>query len=445
LKTSSHIGHIIELVDQIQKSPLPADRVVAHFFLGRRYLGSRDRRIISETTYDLFRHAYRIERLMQEVLDRLKKPIPPVYPKIWMVAAYAVGIKNGPPEKVVEEIGAQWNVVEPRIDPLEFCRNIELQKDLKFIGNDPAERISVEYSFPRWMVESWNTQYGHDETEKLCSALHQQSPLTIRVNTLKIDVPGCMKRLADEGIVVERTRLSPFGLVLPKRVNFPALMSYREGLYEIQDEGSQIISLLAGPQPSDTVIDACAGGGGKSLHLAALMNNQGTIHALDVGEERLKQLSQRLKRAGINIIFPRLVTGEKGNTDDLLSTADLVIIDAPCSGSGTIRRNPLLKWRITGDDVKKYARTQRELLERYWRCSKVGGMVVYATCSLFRLENDDVIEDFLKDHPDIIIQKPQPLLDRWGIKDCNGGDVVRLLPSVHGTDGFFAAALRRIR
>lgn len=445
MKTSSHIGHITELVDLIQKSPLPADRVVARFFLERRYSGSRDRRIISENTYGLFRYAYRIERLIQEALGQLAIPVPPVYPKIWMVAAYTVGIRNDPPEKVIEEIGAQWNTAEPRVDPLAFCRIIGLQKDLKFVGTDPIERISVQYSFPRWMVELWSVQYGRDETEKLCDALNQQAPLTIRVNALKTDVPECMKRLAQEGITSERTRFSPFGLVLPKRVNFSALMSYREGLYEIQEEGSQIISLLASPQPSDVVIDACAGGGGKSLHLAALMQNQGTILALDVGEHRLKQLTHRSQRAGASIIVPRLITNDTQTIDDLLMAADCVMIDAPCSGSGTIRRNPLLKWRLTIDDVKKYARTQRELLERYSRCAKVGGIVVYATCSLFRTENDDVIEDFVREHQDFIIQKSQPLLDRWGIRGFDKEDVIRLLPSIHGSDGFFIAALRRTR
>lgn len=443
MKTSSHIGHITELIDSILKSPLPADRVVAHFFLERRYLGAKDRRIIADTTYGILRNAYRVERLIQEGLGSISIPVPDAYPKIWMAAAYAVGVKNEPPEKVVGDIGAQWNIALPAVDPLEFCRKIEHYKDLKFAAGDPVERICVQYSFPRWMVEAWIEQFGYDETGKLCDAFHQQAPLTLRVNTLKTDVEGCVTHLAAEGIAAERTRFSPFGLVLSKRINLQASVSYRDGLFEVQDEGSQIISLLAGLQPADHVIDACAGGGGKSLHLAALMQNQGRIDALDVGEERLKQLVQRARRAGTDIIRPRLITGNPNETDDLLGTAGLVLIDAPCSGSGTIRRNPLLKWRITENEVEKFARVQRELLERYSRCVARGGTVVYSVCSLFRTETDDVIESFLNAHSDFLIQKPQPLLDRWGIKNLNGENCVRLLPSVHGTDGFYAVVLQR--
>jgi 16S rRNA (cytosine967-C5)-methyltransferase len=445
LKTSSHIGHITELVELIQKSSIPADRVVARFFIERRYLGARDRRVISDITYGIIRNAYRIERLLRETLGQLRIDSPPVYPKIWMVAAYAVGIMNDLPEKVVNDIGAQWNITGAGVDPLVLCRGIELQKDLKFAGDDPVERLCVRYSFPRWMVEAWIAQYGHDETEKLCDASHQQAPLTLRVNTLKTNIGECVQRLAGEGIEAARTTYSPFGLVVPKRVNFSALMSFRDGLYEIQDEGSQIVSLLASPQPSEIVVDACAGGGGKSLHLAAMMQNQGTIYALDVGEQRLKELVRRSERAGVTIIVPRLVAAEAPAADDLSMAADLVLIDAPCSGSGTIRRNPFLKWRITQDDITNYARMQRELLQRYSRCARVGGTVVYATCSLFRSENDDVLKDFLGANPDFIVQKSRPILDRWGIGDLGGDYVIRLLPSIHGTDGFFVVALNRQR
>ena len=448
MKTSSHIGHVTELIDVIQKSSIPADRVVARFFIERRYLGARDRRVISEMTYAIFRHAYRIERLIQETLERLTIAVPPVYPKIWMVAAFAVGIMNDPPEKTIEEIGSQWNVGNDagvRIDPLVFCRMIESHRDLKFVQEDPTERLCVRYSFPRWMVETWIAQYGHEETEKLCEASHHQAPLTLRVNTLKTTIDDCQRRLAGEGIETTRTSLSPFGLVVPKRVNFSALNSFKEGLFEIQDEGSQIVSLLAGPQPSDIVVDACAGGGGKSLHLAALMQNQGTIHAIDIGEQRLKELARRSKRAGADIIIQRLVDAEAPVADDLVLSAALVLVDAPCSGSGTIRRNPLLKWRITEAGVTGYIRMQRELLDRYSRCARVGGTVVYATCSLFHRENEDVVIDFLKDHPEFVVQKSRPLLDRWGIGTLGGDEYLRLLPSVHGTDGYFAAALSRER
>ncbi len=445
MKTSSHIGHITELVELLQKSSIPADRVVARFFIERRYLGARDRRVISDITYGIIRHAYRIERILRETLGHLKVSVPEIYPKIWMVAAYAVGIMNDLPEKVVEDIGAQWNIAGAGVDPLVLCRAVELQKDLKFAAGDPVEHLCVRYSFPRWMVEAWITQFGYDETEKLCDASHQQAPLTLRVNTLKTNIDECVQRLAVEGIEAARTTYSPFGLVVPKRVNFSALMSYREGLYEIQDEGSQIVSLLASPQPAEIVVDACAGGGGKSLHLAAIMQNQGIIYALDIGEQRLKELIRRSQRAGVTIIVPQLVAAEAPVADDLLMTADLVLIDAPCTGSGTIRRNPLLKWRITEGDVANYARMQRELLDKYSRCAKGGGTVVYATCSLFRSENDDVVKDFLSSHPDFVIQKSRPLLDRWGIGDLGGDDVIRLLPSIHGTDGFFVVALNRRR
>jgi 16S rRNA (cytosine967-C5)-methyltransferase len=445
LKTSSHIGHVTELVELIQKSAIPADRVVARFFIERRYLGARDRRIISDISYGVLRHAYRIERLLRETLGQLHLDFPPVYPKLWLVAAYKTGIMNDSAEKVVDDIGAQWNMAGAGIDLLLLCRGIEQQKDLKFASGDPVERLCVQYSFPQWMVEDWIAHYGYDETEKLCHASHLQAPLTLRVNTLRTTVDECVKRLAGEGIEATRTVYSPLGLVVPKRINFSALMSYRDGLYEIQDEGSQIVSLLANPQPSDIVVDACAGGGGKTLHLAALMQNQGIIYALDIGDQRLKEMVRRSRRSGVTIIVPRVVAADTPVAEDLSLAADCVLIDAPCSGSGTIRRNPFLKWRITQDGISNYVAMQGELLRRYSRCAKVGGTVVYATCSLFRSENDDVLKEFLVGHPEFVVQKSRSILDRWGIGDLGSDDAVQLLPSKHGTDGFYAVALRRRR
>jgi 16S rRNA (cytosine967-C5)-methyltransferase len=307
-----------------------------------------------------------------------------------------------------------------------------------------ADRLSLTYSFPKWMVDEWLLHLGETEVEQLCAALNAPAPTTLRVNSLRTSVEECQERLEREGIETERTRLSPFGLILSKRANLPSLQSFREGWFEVQDEGSQIISLLVDPQPGEFVIDACAGGGGKTLALAALMSNQGKLIALDVDEHRLKKLQRRAERAGAQNVEVHL--SGKGSDEwgtDHSEKADAILIDAPCSGLGTLRRNPGNKWRVSPNFVEQVSLQQQRLLEQWSAHVKSGGRLVYATCTITRKENESVVESFLSRHDEFQLDSPSTVLSKSKLEGLSQNGLLYLYPHRHGTDGFFAAVMRR--
>jgi 16S rRNA (cytosine967-C5)-methyltransferase len=308
------------------------------------------------------------------------------------------------------------------------------------IPEDPVARLSLQHSLHPDIVREWVERFGESVTESLCVATNTPAPTTIRVNTLVCSRDECRAALAKEGVSTAPTRYSPVGLVLEKRVNSGALESYRSGMFEMQDEGSQIISMLVDPAPGSVIVDACAGAGGKSLHLAALMGDRGTIHALDSDERRLQSLRTRVSRARTGIIRDALV--ETGDDPAPWSPADAVLIDAPCSGVGTFRRNPGAKSAFSTAFSASLSELQSSLLERYSGIVRPGGMIVYATCTLLRRENEDVVERFMARHPDFRPLPASRIIGSLGLPHAHDPYLL-LLPHATGTDGFFAAVLVR--
>ncbi|HTO93508.1 MAG TPA: RsmB/NOP family class I SAM-dependent RNA methyltransferase, partial [Bacteroidota bacterium] len=231
------------------------------------------------------------------------------------------------------------------------------------------------------------------------------------------------------------------GLVFPKRINAQGLHSFRQGLFEMQDEGSQILSMLLEVRPGMTVIDACAGAGGKSLHIAAMMQNRGKIFALDVDGKKLDNLVMRSRRAGVTIATATVVPED--SVLPPVPPADAVLVDAPCSGVGTFRRNPGAKLLCTEGYSLSLSRRQSALLERYAHSVRSGGRLVYSTCTLLRRENQDVVGEFLSSHPDFSLLPVAGILPRQGVRCPGEGTFLELLPHRTGTDGYFAAVMVR--
>ena len=309
-------------------------------------------------------------------------------------------------------------------------------------GNWTAEKLSLLYSLPEWMIHQFIEQYGFEQAAAIGESLNHTAPLTLRVNTLKASVDECRAQLEKEGVATKKTKYSPFGLCVQKRLNIFQLQSFRSGLFEVQDEGSQILPLLLDPKPRSKVVDACSGGGGKSLELAALMKNRGVIFALDVNAHRLDDLRKRIRRSGSDTIRVQLVK-EHNVPDSLVGVADNVLVDAPCSGLGTLRRNPGMKWTTTPDAISELSSKQYEILSEYSQCVKQNGRLVYATCTLTADENERVVEKFLTSHSDFELMRPSHILERYGLQGLEIGHYLRLFPHVHGTDGFFAAVMKR--
>ena len=305
---------------------------------------------------------------------------------------------------------------------------------------DPIARLGVSASYPDWMVARLVATLGEEQARKVCEAMNRRAPLTVRANRLKGDRYQLAERLRAEGIPSQPTVLARDGLVLETRRNVYALTAFREGWMELQDEASQLVAELVATPPRGTVIDACAGAGGKTLALAALLENRGRITAYDISGRKLDELRRRARRAGVSNVSAAEV---ESRPPEGAAEADRVLIDAPCSGLGVIRRNPESKWRVTAEELEELGTRQRAILDAYAPLVKPGGRLIYATCSLLAEENDARFDRFLEEHREFEAVTAKEILGRERASLMGDGLRLRLLPHQHDTDGFFAAVARR--
>ncbi len=375
----------VACLGQIQHGRRPADVILQEAFRARPQMGSKDRASVSDLVYGVLRDYRRLEALV------------------------------GP-------------------DPAALCT-----AKLEGASGDESRLTEAQrLNLPDWLYTSLVAHYGPDETRAIALALQQPATVDLRVNTLRATREKARMLLADDEIVAQPTSLSPIGLRLAKRAPLQSTTAYQDGVVEPQDEGSQLLALLVAPKAGDVVIDYCAGAGGKSLALGALMQGKGRIHAFDSSAQRLARLGPRAQRAGVGIIQPRVLKPTT-SLSDLAGAADAILIDAPCSGSGVLRRNPELRLRSVSLD--KLAAVQSKLLESAAPLLRPGGVMVYATCSLANQENEGVVYAFLASHPDFGIDDAATVLRSQGVP--YESQLLKLLPHRHGTDGFFAARLRR--
>ncbi len=450
MRPASIAGHVLELLMLADRRSAPVDRIVSGFFRDRRYLGSRDRRTISETLFGFIRHRRRIETLLEGFLSATPgyasiDEMPRRYVPLLVIHSILFdgifpNLQPGPPPDA--DLSSLWTPYFPDLDPENLVSWTRGHASLDWLAEPPAVMLAIRHSFQDWMVGEWMKRWPDRpaEVEELTAALNRPGGVFLRVNTLKTDRETVLRRLADEGIEARPAEYPPGGVHIPKRFNQNASASFKEGLFEIQDPGSQVVALACRPEPGHLVIDGCAGAGGKTLHLAALMENRGTLIALDTDPGRLRELNKRSGRAGVSIVETSL--RKDFAAGEYAGRADIVLVDAPCSGSGTIRRNPSLKWSVGEDDIVRFAARQLDLLEGYAALVKKGGRLAYSTCSLFGAENEDVVERFLSRQPGFRAVNAAP--DGFPWKDAEAGrQSILLLPHRHGTDGFFVSVLER--
>ncbi len=441
MRRSSLIGHVIELLDAVRMLKHPADQVVRDFFRTRHYLGAKDRRFISDMLFGIVRNVRFLEETVlagTPYAGSMKR-----IPAILFVVTYELKFSGTSPDVLLPDVAGLWRVYLPDVQCEETLTGIAAADLSPMLASNAVRRLAVLHSFPDEIVREWIERFGEPETEALCKSLNTQAPITVRVNTLKNSVEECRKKLIGDGVDSYTTRLSPHGLVLAKRINAQALAAFKGGSFEMQDEGSQIISFLTQAEPGMTVVDACAGGGGKTLHLAALMQNQGRLIAIDVEERRLNNIRERVARAGVRVDEILLAGRDSAAIASLRGQADIVLVDAPCTGVGTFRRNPGAKLTFTGDFVARICSTQRAVLKEFSGLVKPGGRLVYSTCTLLRKENEGIVEAFLKENADFVLESASELLAQRGITVSNATPYLWLLPHKTTTDGFFAAAMAR--
>ncbi len=433
---AARIAAGIELLDECETSwasarPLPADIIINHYFKARRYIGSKDRGAIAELVYYIIRnrailswwierhHAQRNGRTLAIAAQLLQY-------KITLIDLH--NICNG-------------DAFSPaKLTPAEvtFAKLLE-GKDV--LHDDMPDH--VRYNYPQWMEEELHASLGEGWKEEL-AALNTEATVDLRTNTLLTTRDELIAALREEQYEVEPTPLSPFGVRMKTRAPIFTSSCFKRGWFEMQDEGSQLVALLAPVKPGDKVIDFCAGAGGKTLALAAMMKNKGRILAWDTSQKRLDQMKPRLARAKVDNVQRTTLTSE---TDPFLKrhkdSANCVIIDAPCSGSGTWRRNPDLKWRFRASDLDEIRAIQNRILESASRLVKREGYLLYVTCSLLQSENDKAIETFLTHQKNFKVADPEKIWSNFSPPTMRQESNLRLTPHQDGTDGFFATLLQR--
>jgi 16S rRNA (cytosine967-C5)-methyltransferase len=307
---------------------------------------------------------------------------------------------------------------------------------------DLAGYIASRYSHPAWLVAGWIRQLGSAEAEDLAMVMSEPPPMTIRVNTLKISRAELMERLAAEGVQCEASRYSPFGIRITSAGSVARLQSFQEGFFMVQDESSQLAAMFLAPEPGEKVLDACAAPGGKATHMAQLMGNSGEITACDVIGRKLRLIGENAARLGISTIKTFPLDVARPLTAIKTRRFQRILLDAPCSGLGVIRRNPEGKWWKTPADMVELARGQKAILENLAGHLEPGGSFLYATCSTTREENEAVIDDFLSRHGDFVLEDLRVLFPAHADLFTEQG-YFRSWPHRHGMDGFFAARLRK--
>lgn len=404
----SMVRNCAKLLAQVLEFEHPADALLSKFFRENRKLGLKDRNVIAETIYTILRHYIKLTKV--------------------------VVAKNS-----FTLIGYTWvKLLGVGRHEIRELRTINLGE----LDKLPELDMNV-VELPAWVIQRLSANLTTDEITELAKAMTKQAPLTLRVNTIKTSRNDVLAAFAEQGIKVKPTLLSPYGVKLNDRAALIKNELFLQGLIEVQDEASQLAGLLLEPKRGDMVVDFCAGSGGKTLLFGMLMKNSGRIYAFDVNERRLGNLTPRLARSGLSNVYPQLIASENDSKlKRLAEKMDRVFVDAPCLGLGTLRRNPDLKFRQNEQGLAEINVKQLDILTAASRLVKPGGVLVYATCSILRAENQDVVENFLSEHAEFEIIEVKQVLKNLDLvlKDQR---YLELNPVTHDTDGFFACIMQK--
>jgi 16S rRNA (cytosine967-C5)-methyltransferase len=416
--TRLQLDAIVDALTVILPARTPADAELRRFFRENNNLGARDRALVADTVYA----ALRRRRLMEHVT-------PAATPRQIALAA------------LVKLLGFGIGQIESGLRPGEKA----WLADLKALDLDSLP-FELRVDLPDWVIARLRQRMSEDELLDLARGLQRVAPLDLRVNTLKAPREGVLDRLEFDKIEAKPARFSPTGVRLREKPALNQHPMFLDGAVEVQDEGSQLLGMLVEPRRGEMVVDFCAGAGGKTLQLGAQMNSTGRLYAFDTSDKRLANLAPRLKRSGLSNVFPQRIASENDpKVKRLRGKIDRVLVDAPCTGLGTLRRNPDLKVRQNEAGLAELNVKQRAILDAAATLVKPGGRLVYGTCSLLTEENEDIVAAFLAAHPDFKVVPAKSVLEKQGVKLEGQGEYLHLFPHVHDTDGFFAAVMERVK
>lgn len=409
------ISHMEALLREVLRFTGPADVTLSRYFREHPKLGGRERGVLAEAIYGLLRNRSVYTNFAEAGVGAMMRRM------ALLGLADAVGVE---PLAGLSEEEMQWLQRTAQIDRTQLP-------------------VVMRANLPQWLFDRLVARDGEAATLALADALNQPAPLDLRVNIVKANREDVMKALAVAPILSEPTPYAPYGLRVLKKPALQNLALFKEGHIEVQDEGSQLLAQVVGAKRGEMVVDFCAGAGGKTLALGAAMRNTGRLYAFDVSEKRLAKLKPRVARSGLSNVHPVLIAHENdAKVKRLAGKIDRVLVDAPCSGLGTLRRNPDMKWRQTAATIEEMHAKQLAILNSAARLVKIGGRLVYGTCSFLSEEDEDVVSEFLQAHPDFSLIPMKDVLAEQKIP-LEMDDYLKLLPHLHHTDGFFAAVLER--
>ena len=415
-------------------------------------LSERDRAFIVHLVRGVLRWQIRLDWIVKQTVRFPFNKIEPPTLNILRIALYQIFFMDRVPESaaVNEAVKQTKGVGNRRVAGFVngILRHICREKDRISFPDPNRERdlyLSVFYSYPLWLVEKWIRELGAASAERLLKAQNRIPNTVVRVNTLKTDRQGLLERLNEEGVRGSTACLySPEGVTL-EGLKGPVnkLTAFKEGLFQVQGEAAQVGSHLLCPRPGDSVLDVCAGLGGKSTHIAALMEDKGFILALDKTRSRLISLIQSSIRLGTGSVKPVVADASGPLSTFMKYHFDKILVDGPCSGLGVISKNPDIKLRKREEDIKRLARLQTTILNQAVNLLKSGGRMLYLTCTISKEENEGVVEGFLKTNSEIALENLNGTVPEWGLDLIDDSGFFRTLPHVHGMEGFFGALLRK--
>jgi 16S rRNA (cytosine967-C5)-methyltransferase len=404
-----------EVLREILRFTAPADSTLSRYFRDHPRLGSRERGAVAEGIYAVLRN----KSFFTDFAEAGSGPTMRRLTILGLADAVGADSLGG-----LTEEEAEW-----------LARMVQIDRTLM----SPLMRANM----PQWLFDKLVAQHGEAEALLLADALNAPAPLDLRVNSVKATRDEVIAELAQAPIVATPTPYAPLGLRIVKKPSIQNLPLFKNGAIEVQDEGSQLLSQIVGAKRGEMVVDFCAGAGGKTLALGASMRNTGRLYAFDVSEKRLAKLKPRMARSGLSNVHPVQIAHERdAKIKRLAGKIDRVLVDSPCSGLGTLRRNPDVKWRQQPQSIVELVEKQRAILDSAARLLKGGGRLVYATCSLLDEENEGIVAQFLAAHPEFFVVPMRQVLAEQRIA-LEMGDYLKLLPHKHQTDGFFAAVMER--
>ncbi|CAH2777936.1 MAG: tRNA/rRNA cytosine-C5-methylase [uncultured Caballeronia sp.] len=411
------IGQTETLLADVLRFSGPADAATSRFFRAHPKLGHGERGVIAEAVFAVLRRKMEFSHLAESGSGSQARCF------ALLGLMQTAGLTALKPFVSADEY--QWLAQVSKIDPASLP-------------------VRVRTNLPQWIYDVLSKRFEPEELAQLAAALNYPAPLDLRANPIRASRDDVLKALTGAGIDVGEMPYAPFGIRVDGKPVLTRLPPFQEGWIEVQDEGSQLVCSLMAPRRGEMVVDFCAGAGGKTLALGAMMRSTGRLYAFDVSDRRLAKLKPRLARSGLSNVNPVLIDSEHdAKIKRLAGKIDRVLVDAPCSGLGTLRRNPDLKWRQSPVTVAELTLKQLSILTSAARLVKTGGRLVYATCSMLEAENEGTVAQFLETHPNFRVVPTRDVLAEQRI-DLDTGEFLSLWPHRHGTDGFFAAVFERV-